>query len=74
MGKNDRIPDLIKKVSDTFFEAQPTFEETLIVWKTLGMILFSRDNRLSRIDTVTQMLFFVKDMYKDVANKNINMN
>jgi hypothetical protein len=74
MGKNDRAPELIKKVLDNLFEEQPTFEEAIFVWQTLGMFLFSQENELNRLDTVTQMLLLVKDMYKDVAIKNMNIN
>lgn len=68
---DDRMHDLIKKVFDNLFEEQPTYDEALVVWQNLGLYLFSHENQISRLDAVTNMLYYTKAMYKEVATKKI---
>jgi len=71
MKNDERVGEIIKKVFDTLFTEEPTYEEALVVWQKLGMYLFSYENHISRLDAVTNMLYYTKAMYKEAVTKKI---
>jgi len=74
MTGEERVGEIIKKVFDTLFTEQPTYDEALVVWQNLKMYLFSHENQIPELDAVTNMLYYTKAMYKEVATKKITEN